>query len=279
MMQNRWQEIQSIWQNNQVLYVIAGFLAGILFFPAIEALSADASELLSGFVPEAVGIAFTVLLIDRLYQSRERAREENEQKSKLVREVGSPDHATAVNALRELQARRWLYSGALKGANLEKADFSGVELWLCDLSESNLREAILRNARFYMANLSKCDLSDANLEGAELISSDLAGANLFRANLEGANLENANLCGTMLGLSAQDYLSYFNTSDSEALDVETAEQVASAGAFMPRFSRETTLPDGSKWTPKSDLRRFTDPNHPDFWEPDWVKAQRERGQE
>jgi hypothetical protein len=278
-MQNRWAEIRSIWQNNQVLYIIAGFLAGILFFPTIEALSTDASDLLSGFVPEAVGIAFTVLLIDRLYQRRERAREENELKARLVRKVGSPDKATAVNAIRELTARRWLYTGALKGAYLYKSDLKGADLWGADLHEVNLSEAKMQNAKLYLANLSRSDLSDVNLEGAELISSNLAGANLLKANLEGANLENANLCGAMLGLSTQDYLSYFNTSDSEALDVETAEQVASAGAFMPRFSRETTLPDGSKWTPKSDLRRFTDPNHPDFWEPDWVKAQRERGQE
>src|SRR5690606_12294146 len=53
-MQERWTEIQEIWKSNQVLYVIAGFLAGILFFPAIEALSSDASQLFSGFVPEAV---------------------------------------------------------------------------------------------------------------------------------------------------------------------------------------------------------------------------------
>jgi len=33
------------------------------------------------------------------------------------------------------------------------------------------------------------------------------------------------------------------------------------------------LPDGSKWTPDTDMTRYTDPNHPDFWQPDWVKDQ------
>jgi hypothetical protein len=31
------------------------------------------------------------------------------------------------------------------------------------------------------------------------------------------------------------------------------------------FSEETTLPDGTRWTPEADLARFTDPAHPHFW--------------
>ena len=27
----------------------------------------------------------------------------------------------------------------------------------------------------------------------------------------------------------------------------------------------TTLPDGTKWIPDTDMTRFTDPDHPDFW--------------
>lgn len=31
------------------------------------------------------------------------------------------------------------------------------------------------------------------------------------------------------------------------------------------FDEATILPDGTKWTPRTDMRRFTDPNHPKFW--------------
>jgi hypothetical protein len=25
------------------------------------------------------------------------------------------------------------------------------------------------------------------------------------------------------------------------------------------------------WTSDTDMSRYTDPNHPDFWQPDWAK--------
>ena len=28
------------------------------------------------------------------------------------------------------------------------------------------------------------------------------------------------------------------------------------------------LPDGSQWTPETDMARFTDPEHPDYWNRD-----------
>lgn len=34
------------------------------------------------------------------------------------------------------------------------------------------------------------------------------------------------------------------------------------------FNEETLLPDDLYWTPDTDMRRFTDPTHPDFWRSD-----------
>ena len=34
--ESRWQEIISIWKNNQWLFVFAGWLLGLITFPAIE---------------------------------------------------------------------------------------------------------------------------------------------------------------------------------------------------------------------------------------------------
>jgi hypothetical protein len=43
-----------------------------------------------------------------------------------------------------------------------------------------------------------------------------------------------------------------------------------------KFDENTTLPDGTKWTPDTDMTRFTDPEHPEFWRSDikWSPAYR-----
>ena len=81
---------------------------------------------------------------------------------------------------------------------------------------------------------------DAWLTGQEgiLKGADLSLANLARTNLEKANLEGTNLSfATLINANLKD----------------------------ARFSIQTILPDGSRWTPKTDMRRFTDPRHIDFW--------------
>lgn len=238
-MQERWDDIRAIWQSSPVLYGIAGFLAGILFFPALEALSTDASDLLSGFVPEAVGIAFTVLLIDRLNRNRERAREERELKDRLIRDVRSPENSIAKHAIHEIRERGWLTTNdeeaLLVYTHLDEANWQNAILNCADLAFARIEDANLRHARLWNANLSYVDFAGTDLEGA-----DLSDSLLENTRFDDANLRNVNFTGA-------------------------------------RFSENTVLPDYTKWTPETDMRRFTDPNHPDFWEPDWVKTQREQG--
>ena len=64
-------------------------------------------------------------------------------------------------------------------------------------------------------------------------------ANLWSANLKGANLQQANL-------------------KNARLDEDTV---------LP--DSKATLNNGylSKWTPDTDMSRFTNPEHPDFWQP------------
>jgi hypothetical protein len=90
-------------------------------------------------------------------------------------------------------------------------------------------------ARGWLADesLKVVDLTRANLQGALLSDAYLPGASLLYADLRDAYLLHADLGGAML-----------NTS--------------------------TRLPDGSHWTPDVDLRRFTEPDYPDFWKPAWA---------
>jgi uncharacterized protein YjbI with pentapeptide repeats len=70
----------------------------------------------------------------------------------------------------------------------------------------------------------------------------LRGTVLDEADLRGANLQGANLCGACLELQ-------FNGAPFSEAKLDGA----------------TILPDGSKWLPDTDLRRFTDADHEEFW--------------
>ena len=250
-MEKRWSEIQNIWRNNQVLYVTAGFLGGILFFPAIEAFSTDASDLLSSFVPEAVGIAFTVLLIDRLNENRAL----RQYKEQLIRNAGSQSRDTAVSAVNEMRKRGWLTwnnnEPLLRKADLESANLFEAHLMQADLTETNLSEA----------NLAYADLLVARLRRTNMTNADLSNTLMFDADIRNADLELANLCGSELGFA--------DLSDAILVNADLSNATMQNATFSPN----TLLPDGSNWTPDTDMARFTDPNHPDFWQPDWVKPQ------
>lgn len=264
-MHDRWSDIQAIWQSNPALYVIAGFLAGILFFPAINALSTNASDLLAGFVPEAVGIAFTVLLIDRLYQRKERQKQLSEYASKLVSDAGSSVNHVAVRAIEELGKRRWLYGegSLLQGESFTKADWRGAPLVDANLQQINLGNVNLQSTSLWLANLHGSKIVGSYLEEAWLVSVDLRHSMLWASYFN----------------DAQFYQSHLQYASFSSVDLRGAnfDGAACEGATFDdqtKFDVDTKLPDGTFWTPETDMTRFTDPKHPNFWEPDWVKVQR-----
>ena len=99
------------------------------------------------------------------------------------------------------------------------------------------------------------NLQEADLRGANLQEAILWLANLQEANLRVANLQEANLWGTNLwGANLQG---------------------ADLGGAT--FDENTMLPDGTKWTPGTDMARFTDSGHPDFWRSDDTQSPAYRG--
>jgi hypothetical protein len=188
----RLREIKEIWRQHQWLYVAAGFMLGLLSEPLLQYVRTDAGGFLQNLVPEAIGIVFTVLIIDGLYQRRE----QQGLKKQLIRQLRNRDNGLALQALTEIRAHRWYKDGTLRGA-------------------------YLRNT---------------NLQNADLWGTDLVGARLHHSNLQGT---------------------FFMNADLTDVDFQFSE-----------FDETTTLPDGSKWSPDTDMRRFTDPNHPNFWRSD-----------
>jgi uncharacterized protein YjbI with pentapeptide repeats len=91
----------------------------------------------------------------------------------------------------------------VRGAPLERRDFTGADLRGVDLSGVDLsgaffEKANLAGAKLIGATLEKAVFAHANLEGADLTGAKLKGASLGRANLRGALLACADLAETVL---------------------------------------------------------------------------------
>lgn len=217
-------------------WIVISLLFGLFLYPFLDLFITDLKSLLQQLLPEAIGIGFTVFFLDKIYQQREEQRKITEKKERLVRETASTVRDVAVKAIEELRATGWLYFGLLNGATLFDASLWGLDLNNANLERASLNGANLSEANLLGANLSGAVLQDANLSGALLEHANLSGALLSFTNLSGAVLQRANLKGAYLGnanLSGVDF-------------------------------RNVTLPDGTKWTPDTDMERFTDTEHPEF---------------
>jgi hypothetical protein len=110
-------------------------------------------------------------------------------------------------------------------------------------------------------------LMDANLEGMAALHADLWNAYLINVNLQHAFLPAANLQAAFLGRTKLQG-AYLVDANLLGAYVRTTE-----------FDEETGLPDSTKWTPNTDMARFTDPEHPDFWRSDNPHSPAYRGDE
>lgn len=90
-------------------------------------------------------------------------------------------------------------------------------------------------------------IEDGTLKGIVLWDADLR-----ETALEGADLRQASLVRTVLWRVDLRYAN-LREADLRFADLRRASLVGA------------TLPDGTKWTPNTDIGRFTNPGHSDFW--------------
>lgn len=179
----------------------------------------------------------------------------------------------------------------LKGANLQYADMRQASMIRVDLSEADLWQANLKKSNLFEANLSKANLRMAQLEGVHLDSANLSNASLVGAKLNDAGLADSDMRGALL---TNTNLSSANLTRAN-LENSTLRWSNLCGAVMYNanltgveisnvdFDENTVLPDAKMlrkeqgreryskyWSPDTDLRRYTNPKHPDFWQPEWV---------
>jgi uncharacterized protein YjbI with pentapeptide repeats len=200
----RWQQFASYigWEDaiavTLILLGILGYFEGSL--PYVPHLTDFYLDIRS----ELIGIGITVLIIDNVNEMYRRRAE----KERLILQLGSPDNGFALEAARQLSARKWLYDGSLRAAKLHEANLTDAVLTsakmdLADLSQARLTSALLAHASLVGASLIGADLSLAGLRDANVAKADLQSANLSMATMVGAifaeaNLAHANLSGAYL---------------------------------------------------------------------------------
>ncbi len=181
-----------------------------------------------------------------------------------------------------------LFEANLRGVDLSYAVLDDVKLRGADLSEGHYQWASLKSANLAMTNLQKADLTrvkamkssfymaraqrsvlqrgnfdKADFQEADLHGVDLSAARLTQVNMRDTNLAEANLRGAVL---------------TGARMIRT--NLRGANLAYARFDESTILPDAEfdldswsfdkYWTPQTDMTRYTNPDHPDFWQPEWA---------
>lgn len=219
---------------------------------------------------EAMGVLVTILVLDRINQWRDR----QSLKKRLVREAGSRSNEVAISAIEWLRAEDWLvnknsllknahlWSAMLNNANMNDANLEGVYLRDASLISVSLRKANLRNSYIRRADLTDAQMGDADLREADLHNSNLTDAVLLRANLEQARLT---------------YVQFDNTNlkDASLRDADLTGAIFTETTVLPSANATGRDADGklifdAHWSPDVDMTRYTDPNHSEFWQPDWL---------
>jgi len=284
--------------NNQeaTMYSTARLRVGVLLILILVGLVSSLGALLWGnqewdglalnLGSEMAGAVVTYALLELFIGRKERREAEGKElaakKADLIAQMGSQVQDVAIAAAEELRRHGWLTNGSLQGtllyrANLQDANLlfganlQGAHLYQANLQGANLRVAKLQGAILAKANLQGANLRGAKLQGAILAEAKLQGADLFGANLEGAILEGADLQRAILfGANLEGAI--LEGADLQRANLAWAdlEGASLRGAKLQGadFDENTTLPDGTIWRPETDMARFTDPDHPDFWRPD-----------
>jgi len=170
-------------------------------------------DISTNWIPGLFSIGFTILVIDTLYEKQR----ERQQKQSLILQMGSPDNGFAIEAVRQLRVKGWLFDGSLRNAdlrdaNLDKADLSYADLQGAKLAGVNLKSAVLDNCNLAKAYLVVSDFRNAqittvNFKGANLSNSKFQGATIFDVEFSETDLTFCNFKGVFGFVNQLDFLS------------------------------------------------------------------------
>lgn len=238
---------------------------------------------------------------------REFGGQSNETAKRSIDELRDRGLATGESSLLQRQNFRYsnwvgldLWDINLRKALLRHSNMANTVLWRTDLRGADLRGANLENAKMAEVILDadtvlpdgthwakSIDLEQFtnikhenfwrgyNLNAKSLRNNHMQGFNLKRAAMRSTDLTNAHLEGADLR-SAILFLADLNSAHLEGVNLLGAE-LGNADLTNTIFDESTILPDGTHWTPETDMTRFTDPDHPNFWRSDDPSSPAYRG--
>ncbi|HEX2623312.1 MAG TPA: pentapeptide repeat-containing protein [Phototrophicaceae bacterium] len=157
--------IKRLFQENQWLYLIIGVMLGLLVPELFKYARENLRDLLWNLVPEAMGMSFTLLILDRLNESRE----ERQVREQLVRQLHSYYNPVAMQALEELRVLGYLSDGTLHSQDFRGADWRDGNFYEADLSGCDLRNAKIQKADFVDANLKDAQVSEDQLAATDIM--------------------------------------------------------------------------------------------------------------
>jgi uncharacterized protein YjbI with pentapeptide repeats len=158
---------------------------------------------MDGFITEAVGIMFTILIIDfyrkeesqREYEHKENLAQEESRRS-LVRQARSRNNNSALDAIDIMREEGWLDKTKdglclLRGEKLNHADLKSADLTNAELEETEFRSADLEAAVFSHCNLTAARFDEADLIKTNFSRARLTGAFFVRARLTGCEFKDS----------------------------------------------------------------------------------------
>ncbi len=149
----------------------------------MEAVSGAYSDWSPGLVVDGL----LLLVINRVLRNNERTR--------ILGQVGSLSNEFSLDAVRRAQEEGWDKNGAMAGRSYAKARLARADLSGAVLRGSDFSFADLSGVDFMHADLREADFTGANLNGADLRWADLRGASLRWADLTAAEIDGAHLDG------------------------------------------------------------------------------------
>lgn len=203
-----------------VLILAVGIAIGLLLPHLFALIQFEPDEFLQNLVPEAVGIVFTIVILDRLNARRA----ENQQVEQLIRRAKSRNNDVACGAIEELRVMGKLEDGTLCGRDFRGADW--------------------RNANLYKANLAGCDLTNVKLRGADLIHAVLTGAKISHSQLLYIfKLRYARMVDGTLYDGRYNLQGDLELAKEEGRKLESPEEMA----IFYRLSTATLYTEGQSW--------------------------------
>ncbi|MCB9460757.1 MAG: pentapeptide repeat-containing protein [Anaerolineaceae bacterium] len=299
-----WRSFKKQFQEKPITYgmvfALFGFVVGAVMFHH-QPDWGDTNNYLFNYLTISLTVGLGVLVTVFVLNELQKRREKNELSRQLLIDIQYGANDVALNAINRLRGYDedygWLTSensifdgkllraARLQGSKLSKANFSNARLQGANFQQARLRRANFQGANLNVTNLRNADLRFAQLEGvplhrALLQKAYLNNANLKDANLHLASLEEADLRGTNLAGSSlyRTNLSGANLSNCSLVGAYLEEAEFSTGTVLPD-AKVIEIRDSQRMYDKyyesdqgpSQMLRYTDPHHPDFWQPDWVK--------